>query len=66
MGKSSVLLIDLHRLISARQWWISPNETLATRMALWLGYGGYRIHLSLLDALDQEDGGLWWDESSRR
>src|SRR5580692_8814204 len=26
MGKSSVLLIDLHRLISARQWWISPKK----------------------------------------
>src|ERR1700683_1363158 len=26
MGESSVLLIDLHRLISARQWWISRNE----------------------------------------
>jgi hypothetical protein len=26
MGKSSVLLIDLQRLISARQWWISSSK----------------------------------------
>jgi len=26
VGKSSVLLIDLHRLISATQWWISPSQ----------------------------------------
>jgi hypothetical protein len=29
MGKSSVLLIELHRLISARQWWISAKNRLA-------------------------------------
>ncbi len=39
MGKSSVLLIDLHWLISARQWWISARTIAADKSRARLGGG---------------------------